>query len=31
MIKLTNLTKRYPGRAVNANAVDGIDLSIPEV
>jgi iron(III) transport system ATP-binding protein len=30
MIKLTGLTKRYPGRAVGANAVDGIDLEIPE-
>jgi len=30
MIRLTGLTKRYPGRAVHANAVDGIDLEIPE-
>ena len=30
MIKLTGLTKRYPGRSVNANAVDGIDLEIAE-
>ncbi|HEX4831949.1 MAG TPA: ABC transporter ATP-binding protein [Trebonia sp.] len=30
MIKLTGLTKRYPGRAVTANAVDGLDLEIPE-
>ena len=30
MIKLTGLTKRYPGRAVHANAVDGIDLEVPE-
>jgi iron(III) transport system ATP-binding protein len=30
MIKLSGLTKRYPGRAVTANAVDGIDLEIPE-
>jgi iron(III) transport system ATP-binding protein len=30
MIKLTGLTKRYPGRSVTANAVDGIDLDIPE-
>jgi iron(III) transport system ATP-binding protein len=30
MIKLTGLTKRYPGRAINHNAVDGIDLEIPE-
>jgi iron(III) transport system ATP-binding protein len=30
MIKLTDLAKRYPGRAVTANAVDGIDLEIPE-
>ena len=30
MIKLTGLTKRYAGRAVTANAVDGIDLEIPE-
>ena len=30
MIKLTGLTKRYPGRTVHANAVDGIDLEIPE-
>jgi iron(III) transport system ATP-binding protein len=30
MIKLTNLVKRYPGRSVAHNAVDGIDLEIPE-
>ena len=30
MIKLTGLCKRYPGRSVAANAVDGIDLEIPE-
>jgi len=30
MIRLTGLIKRYPGRAVHANAVDGIDLEIPE-
>jgi iron(III) transport system ATP-binding protein len=30
MIKLTGLTKRYPGRHVSSNAVDGIDLEIPE-
>ena len=30
MIKLTGLTKRYAGRAVTSNAVDGIDLEIPE-
>jgi iron(III) transport system ATP-binding protein len=30
MIKLTGLTKRYPGRSVTANAVDGIDLEIGE-
>ncbi|MFI5894652.1 ABC transporter ATP-binding protein [Actinoplanes sp. NPDC051513] len=30
MIKLTGLTKRYPGRAVAANAVDGIDLEVGE-
>ncbi|HEU0239807.1 MAG TPA: ABC transporter ATP-binding protein [Micromonosporaceae bacterium] len=30
MIKLTGLTKRYPGRSVTSNAVDGIDLDIPE-
>jgi iron(III) transport system ATP-binding protein len=30
MIKLTGLTKRYPGRTVAANAVDGLDLDIPE-
>jgi iron(III) transport system ATP-binding protein len=30
MIKLAGLTKRYPGRSVTANAVDGIDLEIPE-
>ncbi len=30
MIKLSGLTKRYAGRSVTANAVDGIDLDIPE-
>jgi iron(III) transport system ATP-binding protein len=30
MIKLTGVVKRYRGRAVAANAVDGIDLDIPE-
>jgi iron(III) transport system ATP-binding protein len=30
MIKLTGLAKRYPGRSVTANAVDGIDLDVPE-
>src|SRR6201985_2676285 len=30
MIKLTGLVKRYPGRSVTANAVDGIDLEIEE-
>src|SRR5215475_5813555 len=30
MIKLTGLTKRYPGRSVTTNAVDGIDLEIPD-
>jgi iron(III) transport system ATP-binding protein len=30
MIKLSGLTKRYTGRSVTANAVDGIDLEIPE-
>jgi iron(III) transport system ATP-binding protein len=30
MIKLTGLVKRFPGRTVSANAVDGIDLEIPE-
>jgi iron(III) transport system ATP-binding protein len=30
MIKLTGLTKRYPGHAVTANAVDGLDLEVPE-
>jgi iron(III) transport system ATP-binding protein len=30
MIKLSGLTKRYPGRHVTSNAVDGIDLEIPE-
>ena len=29
MIKLTGLVKRYPGRQVTHNAVDGIDLEIP--
>jgi iron(III) transport system ATP-binding protein len=30
MITLSGLTKRYPGRSVHSNAVDGIDLQIPE-
>jgi ABC-2 type transport system ATP-binding protein len=30
MIKLSGLTKRYPGKSVTSNAVDGIDLDIPE-
>jgi len=30
MIKLTGVVKRYRGRSVTANAVDGIDLDIPE-
>ena len=30
MIKLSGLIKRYPGRHVHHNAVDGIDLDIPE-
>ena len=30
MIKLTGVVKRYRGRSVTANAVDGIDLHIPE-
>ncbi|WGL52467.1 ABC transporter ATP-binding protein [Nocardioides sp. BP30] len=30
MIKLTGLVKRYPGRTVTANAVDGLDLEIPD-
>jgi iron(III) transport system ATP-binding protein len=30
MIKLKGLTKRFPGRTVVANAVDGIDLEIEE-
>src|SRR4051794_12666384 len=30
MIKLSGLIKRYPGRHVHHNAVDGIDLEIPE-
>jgi iron(III) transport system ATP-binding protein len=30
MIKLTGLMKRYPGRTVTANAVDGLNLEIPE-
>jgi iron(III) transport system ATP-binding protein len=30
MIKLTGVVKRYRGRAVTANAVDGVDLDIPE-
>jgi iron(III) transport system ATP-binding protein len=30
MIKLQGLVKRFPGRTVMANAVDGIDLEIPD-
>jgi iron(III) transport system ATP-binding protein len=30
MIRLTGLVKRFPGHTVSANAVDGIDLEIPE-
>jgi iron(III) transport system ATP-binding protein len=30
MITLSGLKKRYPGRSVTSNAVDGIDLQIPE-
>jgi iron(III) transport system ATP-binding protein len=30
MIKLTGLVKRYPGRTVENNAVDGIDLDVAE-
>src|SRR5487761_1798155 len=30
MIQLTGLVKRFPGRTVTANAVDGIDLEVPE-
>ncbi|HEX5404954.1 MAG TPA: ABC transporter ATP-binding protein [Pseudonocardiaceae bacterium] len=30
MIKLTGLVKRYPGRTVANNAVDGIDLEVAE-
>jgi iron(III) transport system ATP-binding protein len=30
MIKLTGLVKRFPGRTVTANAVDGLDLEVPE-
>ncbi|SEG89565.1 iron(III) transport system ATP-binding protein [Actinacidiphila yanglinensis] len=30
MIEVRGLTKRYPGRTVSRNAVDGIDLDIPE-
>lgn len=30
MIKLTGLVKRFPGRTVAANAVDGLDLEVPE-
>lgn len=30
MIKLTGLIKRYHGRTVTSNAVDGLDLEIPE-
>jgi iron(III) transport system ATP-binding protein len=29
MIKLTGLVKRFPGRTVTANAVDGLDLDVP--
>jgi iron(III) transport system ATP-binding protein len=30
MIKLTGLVKRFPGRTVTTNAVDGLDLEVPE-
>ncbi|SFF40446.1 iron(III) transport system ATP-binding protein [Actinacidiphila alni] len=30
MIEVRGLTKRYPGRTVLRNAVDGIDLDVPE-
>jgi iron(III) transport system ATP-binding protein len=30
LIKLTGVVKRYRGRSVAANAVDGVDLDIPE-
>lgn len=30
MIKLTGLTKRFPGRGGTVRAVDGIDLEVPE-
>jgi iron(III) transport system ATP-binding protein len=30
MITLSGLKKRYPGRSVTSNAVDGLDLEIPE-
>jgi iron(III) transport system ATP-binding protein len=30
MIKLTGLVKRYPGKTVGSNAVDGIDLEVAE-
>jgi iron(III) transport system ATP-binding protein len=30
MIKLTGLVKRFSGRTVTANAVDGLDLDVPE-
>jgi len=30
VIEVRGLTKRYPGRTVSRNAVDGIDLDIPE-
>ena len=30
MIEVRGLTKRYPGRTVFRNAVDGIDLDVPE-
>ena len=30
MIKLSGLKKRYPGRSVTSNAVDGIDLEVAE-
>jgi iron(III) transport system ATP-binding protein len=30
VIEVRGLTKRYPGRTVSRNAVDGIDLDVPE-
>lgn len=29
MIKITGVVKRFPGRTVTANAVDGLDLEVP--